>query len=649
METETEACPIITDYTRSIGLQDKTLEKLWRVRQHDPADGPIAINVGPLLKTDWPLKNYQTQAVAHLMLIPRMVIGDAVGLGKTMTAIAGIAYHTNKDPKLKTLVITTKSVARQFAKEVTRFSTLSCHTMKERWEKKTSHEGRMLQVKMWLEDDGPSVLVTKYSSLIGRRKTYDGPVDDNGDPVGKNGKELISQEIQDLVAMLWPHREHLLVIFDECHKLKNPEAQTRISMMQIQRCALRVWGLSASLIKNGADELYAVISAMGIRPHQSLDAFKEKFCVYEMQQFGYKRVFKLIGYKNMKEFKSSIRPFVYGRSQRQVKEPLPRLTTRFHELDLDDKQYKLLTKDIPEGRYTLPPGIRKIAGELALVDRDPSNMMTMLSVYQLVANHPCLLEAFDEEKLHTKTLSPKEEALLDLLEGDLDGEKVIVFTKYKTWINRLEWLIKKKGLSGRRFLRITGDENEAQREAAMDKFQGSNDYNLIVINTAAMEGVNLQQAAHMVCLDLPWSWGDLIQLVGRMLRLASPHSACTLHAMVMRGTVDEYVVTTLLGKKGVFESILGESHSAGLLESELKEIDLESGIDRDLSDAEFITMLKAHTRDVPMGKYLSGDLLKDSREKVNYKTSYEKRSDKKARGKSPLKTPLNKLDFGEEI
>lgn len=638
----------MNDYTQGFGIPDTTLEKLWAVRQHDPEDGPIGIKVGPMFRPEYKLKNYQTQAVAHLMLMPRMIVADAVGLGKTITAIAGIAYHANKNPNLKVLIITTKSVARQFHKEILKFSTVTSHVIQDKWDEGSSpHERRMSQVKWWLSKEGPTVLVAKYSSLIGRRKKYDGPVDDNGDPVGDKGRELISQEMQDFLQLLSKHkREDLLVVFDECHKLKNPQAGTRLAMMQVQSRCSRCWGLSASLIKNGADEMYAVLSALGIRPFRSLDAFKDEFCVYRMVKMGFRHIPQLMGYKKMDVFKRTVRPFIYGRSQRQVKEPLPRLTTKFLEMDLDDKQYKLLTRDIPNGDYLLPPSIKKIAGQVALTDRDPSNRMTMLSVYQLVANHPCLLEAFDQEKLFTKTLSPKEEALFDLLEGDLAGEKVIVFTKYKTWINRLEHLIKEKGMGGRKFLRITGDENETQREKAKELFQDPDSgYDLIVINSAAMEGVNLQQAAHMICLDLPWSWGDLIQLVGRMLRLASPHSACTLHCMVMKGTVDEYTVATLIGKKGVFEAILGESHSAGLLESETKEIDLDSSMDSEMSDEEFMKMLKAHSKDIPMGKFLSGEMLEMSRDKVEYKPAYQKKS----KTKEPKKRVRGTIGFDSTL
>lgn len=646
----------MTEYTQGSGIPDSTLEKLWSVRQHDPEEGPIKIKVGPLFREEYRLKNYQTQAVAHLMLLPRMIVADAVGLGKTITAIAGIAYHVNKNPDLKVLIITTKSVARQFQREIVKFSTVTSMCIQDRWEigkgprggpiYAEPHEGRMIQVKHWLSKEGPNVLVAKYSSLIGRRKKFDGPVDENGDPTGDKGMEIISGEMQDFLKLIHKRRDNLLVIFDECHKLKNPQAGTRMAMMQVQAAAARCWGLSASLIKNGADEMYAVMSALGIRPFQSLENFKDEFCVYKMTKLGHKWIPQLTGYKRMDEFKRIARPFIYGRSQRQVKEPLPRLTTQYHELDLDDKQYKMLTRDIPNGDYVLPQSIRKIAGQAVAVDRDPGNMMTMLSVYQLVANHPCLLEAFDEEKLHTKVLSPKEEAMMDLLEGDLSGEKVIVFTKYKTWINRLEHLFKKRG---DKFLRITGDENESQREKAMARFQDPDSgYDLIVINSAAMEGVNLQQAAHMICLDAPWSWGDLLQLVGRMLRLASPHSACTLHMMVMKGTVDEYTLATLLGKKGVFEAILGESHSAGLLESEAKEIDLESSLDSEMSDDQFRKMLQAHAKGIPMIKFISGEMLEKSRDNESYVTAYDKKS-KAGKAKEPKRRVSGTIGFDSAL
>lgn len=256
--------------------------------------------------------------------------------------------------------------------------------------------------------------------------------------------------------------------------------------------------------------------------------------------------------------------------------------------------------------------LKKVAGEVELVERDTSNMMTMLSVYQLVSNSMALLDTGDTKAFHSPKLSTKEEILLDLLDGDLVGEKVIIYTKYRSWIDRLQHLTQNNRFTARQFLRITGAESGKARERNRLLFQGNPEYDFIAINSAAIEGVNLQQAAHLICLDLPWSWGDLIQLVGRMVRMASPHAACTLHILFARGTVDEYVIEIQKSKKGVFERILGSAGTVGLLEEgkdlgdELDQIAV--GLEDESKD-DFRDMLRAHAQKVGLGAYINGTIL----------------------------------------
>lgn len=359
--------------------------------------------------------------------------------------------------------------------------------------------------------------------------------------------------------------------------------------------------------------------------------FKEEHCIYREQYVGRGQNKKfLVGYKNVPKFKRELRPFFLGRSQKQVGEPLPELTTLYHPIELDQRQTEILTDELPNGTIVLPPTIFKVAGEIYEKERDPDNIMTQLSIQQLVANHWCLIDKTSPD-FHTKKLSPKEEALLDMLDGDYRGEKVVVYTKYRTWIDRLQWLTESGNFTERKFLRITGAENEKQRNENKKKFQDPDSgYDLIVINAAGMEGINLQQAAHMVCLDLPWSWGDLIQLVGRMVRMASPHSACTLHVMVARGTIDEYTIETLKGKKGVFEKILGESHSAGILD-DTQFLDLESGMEAGGTEEEFKELLRAHVKSCSMKSFLIGDLITEAKGNTDYQMSFEKKGTKKTR------------------
>jgi len=912
--------------------------------------------------------------------MPRFVLGDAVGLGKTVDCIAAACYIKDRYPGVKVIVLTTKSTVFQWEDEFQRFSTLRPYVMRDTFAGKKSYEARYAQLETFFHSDKTDVMICKYSSMVGKRKTVATGWDEQGKAV-EGKQERVSQEIKRFCQILKPHGEKVILILDEGHKFMHYN-QTRKLVLNLAKCATAVWTLTATSIKNRLDEFYCISSAIGIRPFGYADDFKDKFCLtYDIPIRGGFTKEIITGYKNIPEFKTALRPFFIGRSQKQVKEPLPILTTAYHPIDLDEEQSDILLNQIPSGELPLPPRLVKAAGEFYEKERDPENKMTMLSVYQLVANHPCLLDPENLEAFYSKKLSPKEEALLDMLDGDFAGEKVIVYaqpldakistplgwkkmrhiavgdlvsdpdggtafvediypqgkkaiyrittesgastecsedhlwtvqtytdrykhtgrwrtyplkkifqkpllrtnkdgskqyryflpisspvefisqrlplppytlgvllgdgditrsatfcsadagivqrirkeasssievvkyaginyglstklthqkdahghnlpganayvntlkklallgsecydkfipeaylrssvperyallrglmdtdgtigdnnqphfsstskklaegvaelvrslggiasvlgpypsfytrngvklegalhwqvnirtlknpfylkrkakkwgfvevgnpiksiefvghkecqcirvsskrslyltddyipshnTKYRSWINRLERITKDKHFTDRKFLRITGAESEKRREANKRLFQDPNSgYDLIVINAAGMEGINLQSAAHLIALDVPWSWGDLIQLVGRMVRMASPHTMCTLHVMVAKGTIDEYAIETLKGKKGIFEAILGQTHSAGILD-DTSIFDLSSGMDAFGTDEDFHAMLRVHAKKYTMTKFITGEQLAKVIGDEEYQMTFERK------------------------
>lgn len=634
--------PLVTPYTRFKGVPDSHLKRLYEIRKLDTEkdkDPRLDSLYGSNYNRTYPLREYQKQMVAHQAILPRLIIGDAVGLGKTICAIASSCYHKDRSENLKIIVLTTRSTVYQWASEFQKFSSLRTWVLKDTYRDLKSNEARLKQVEHFLNGKKKDVLIAKYTSLIGKRKKFaEGQeFDDNGDPIPDDGREAVSQEILKLCEIMAPHKEDIYLILDEGQKFKSAGTSIRTLVENIQKHASRVHVMTATGLKNRLDEFYSIAWAIGIRPFGNEMSFKYKFCKQQKHHIGKGRYkWDIIGYKNVKEFKLGIRPFYYGRSQAQVKEKLPKLATIFHPFDLSDKEYKLLTKDIPNGDYVLPPSFKKVAGEIVDIrERSIDNLMTAMSVFQLVANSSALLDRDDPKIFHNKTLSSKEEELLDLLDGELQGQKVIVFTKYKSWIDRMEWLTSQGHFTDRKFLRITGAENEKKREINRRLFQESDEHDLIFINAAGIEGINLQQAAHMIVLDCPWSWGDTLQLVGRMLRMASPHSACTLHILVANGTIDEYVIETLRSKKGVFEAILGETYSAGVLDDGTELLDMTSGMDKVEDEHDFEDLLKAHVKKLKLKGFIDGTILTQS--KLGIRDSVEKHQKRTPRKKVSTK------------
>ena len=618
-------CPLITPMTRFLDLEDDVLQMLYRIRKGGDFEMPPMPRFRTILDEGTPterpmvLREYQKQMAMHMFHMPRFVNGDSVGLGKTIDAIAAACAfdHQLGGHKLKMIIFTTTTTSYQWATEIERFSTLKPWILKDGYrfkgETKTryGHEARLIQLQKFMEHPKLDVMICRYSQWMGKRRKIDGALDKEGKKVNQQGQENISEEIRSLRDALGGIKGRSILVLDETQKIKTPEALIRSMVVTIQRKFSRCWGLTATAIKNHLEEFYSITAAVGISPLGTLNHFRDNFCIWEPVRHGAQIDHVITGYKNLELFKPAMRPFYWGRSQAQVKEPMPKLTTVYHPTELSKEQTKLLLEDIPSGNFVLPPTLRKIDGVWEMVERDPSNLMTMLSVYQLVANSPALLDTSDEKAFLTPKLSTKEDVLLDLLDGDLLGEKVLVFSKYRSWIDRLEHLTKAGRFTDRKFLRITGAETPKKREANRLLFQNNPDYNFLMLNSAGIEGSNLQQAAHLICMDMPWSWGDFIQLVGRMVRMASPHSACTLHIVFGLGTVDEYGIETLRSKKGVFERILGNAGTAGILDAAELGQDLENvavGLE-DESDDDFRDMLKAHAKKLKLRDYTTGVML----------------------------------------
>jgi superfamily II DNA or RNA helicase len=620
-------CPLVTPYTRFMGVADATMQHLYAIRRQEP-DDPNGFRLPPIpgMNPDLKPRIYQELMAEHIYLMPRIIVGDGVGLGKTVEAIIALTRLRNdlaaQGICAKIIILTTTSTAYQWESEIKRFSDLRPWVLKDAYKfegtKKqvSGHPARLAQLQKFLAHPRLNVLVCRYSQWLGVRQAQATTTKGmDGRTLIEDGKELLSREMLDFKdTVAADSRARLTLILDETHRIKTKGASGRNFVVSIQGRFNKVVAMTATPIKNRLDEFYSIASAIGISPLLSLNNFIAKACITErrwMPKAGVAKEF-ITGYhpEAIVKFRVSIRPWYWGRTQYQVKEPMPKLSTVLHPVDLDKATMKLLLEDIPSGAYVLPPAVKLVAGELVLTERDPSNLMTALSVQQMCANSPALLDPANPRVFFSPKLSPKEEMLLDLLDGDLEGESVIVFTKYRSFIDRLEHLTAHQKFTTRNFLRITGAENPKVREIHRLRFQNQPDeYNLITINTAGIEGINLQRAAHMICLDIPWSWGDLIQLVGRMVRMASPNAACILHILYACGTVDEYVLEVQRSKKGLFERILGTSSTCGLLDDgEINVDEALKGLEGE-SDDKFMDLMRAHAKAIGLRPYAFGTIL----------------------------------------
>jgi SNF2 family DNA or RNA helicase len=456
------------------------------------------------------LRYYQVQGLMHLLAMKRFLLGDDTGLGKTLEAIAALCYLWERTPDQKVVILTTKSATTQWAGEFVKFTkgvrVFICRG--------TPTSRRQVRDKFW-RATGPSVLVMGYRTAV--------------------------QDFADL-----QDHEGYIFITDEATAYKNHQTQVHQVCHHLSSKAERLWALTATLIKNNLIEGWGIYRVVVPGLFGAKAAFLNDYCIVRMQQIpGSRRLIPIIvGYRarDIEAFRKKIDPYFLGRPKFEVASELPPLVTKHITVGMTPEQEKKYQEALE--------GLLLVGEKTGQVDEKEVTKLTAVCYCQEVVNHLELIGCDgDSEKL---------DALLDLVGdgGDLEGDKVIVFTRFRKMVDILMPALKKKGVEA---VRITGEEDEQERQDAQNAFQDPNSkVKVVCITTAAAEAINLQAAKALVFYDTPWSAGDYLQILGRMIRIGSIHDRCYAIHLVAEGTIDERVVKVLTKKMGLVEAVLGK-------------------------------------------------------------------------------------------
>lgn len=519
------------------------------------------------------LRYYQAQGIYHLLMVNRMVLGDGTGLGKTLQAIGALCYIWERDPGMKTMVICPKSAIRQWGSEITKFT-----SGVKPFIATGSLEQRKAVYQAWANapsgpNDPRAVLILNYHLLV---RDWDQGIVKKAPPEGsKPGTQGVAgRGLLDELTMKVPR---IVTIFDEATAFKNPSTKTHQTCRFLSERSKRCWGLTATLLKNNLMEGFGIYKVIRPETFSSKTSFMNLFCVTEMQRVkGGAKVPIVVGYRNLAQFRQMIDPFFYGRPKHLVSDELPALTTREVLCELSPAEDRKYAEALN--------GVLQVGGG-DLKDYRETKELTSLIYCQEVVDSLALIGFEDGEELDEKFdgKSAKEQALIDLLTEEFEGEKVIIYTRFEKLVGRLQKLLTAERIKS---VRITGKEKDTERKKAQDAFQDlQSDVRVVFITDAGSEAINLQAAIGMVFFDSPWSWGHYVQLIGRMIRIGSPHQKVLAVHLVAerpnkdgakRETIDHKVIKKLRKKKGLIDQVIGEAAVGALKfdrsESEIRDL-----------------------------------------------------------------------------
>lgn len=555
----------------------QTYEQLKKVR----ASTTLALKPTPNLRTTlldskgkespFNLRYYQSIGIYHLLAMKRMVLGDDTGTGKTVQTLGALCYLWPKENENKAIVIAPKSALFQWASEVQKFTTgvrtiVVSGSLEER--KKAYQD-------FFSAKTGPDaervILILNYAILV-RDWDYGAEIPKlpNGRPDPKKGVTpgLLDGYTQKL-------GKNAVLIFDEAHAFKNTSTKTWQTCRMLADRSHRVYGLTATLLKNRLIEGFAIYKVIFPNLFSTKSKFMDDFCVVKLQPVGGgRKVPIVVGYRNLDQFKAKIDPFFIGRKKHEISNELPKLLTKEIICELSPAE---------DAKYAEALSGVLVLGDGEVKDYAENKAMTSLIYCQQVVNSLSMLRFtsgaevgdlfFPDEVVPTvKELSSKEAALLDLLTGELEDEKVIVYTRFASLVPRLQELVSKEKIKN---VAITGKVKDKDRKAAQDAFQDlDSDTKVIFITDAGSQSINLQAASSLVFFDAPWSWGDYIQTLGRPIRIGSTHQNVVVYHLIAerpghykkdRKTIDRYVLDLLHMKKELIDQVLGEA-AVGALE-----------------------------------------------------------------------------------
>jgi hypothetical protein len=357
-------------------------------------------------------------------------------------------------------------------------------------------------------------------------------------------------------------------LVSNCTAFKNTGTKTWQVCRQLSDRAKRCYGLTATLLKNNLMEGFSIYKVIQPTIFATKTKFMDEFCVVKLQPVGGgRKVPVVVGYRNLDHFRRIIDPFFLGRQKHMVSSELPKLITRQIVCEMSPSEDTKYAEAL-SGVLELGDGETKEYQETAALTSliYCQQVVDSLHLLRFEEGQEIAVGLFKDESVKVKDKGAKEEALVDLITGELDDEKVIVYTRFEKLVGRLQSVLTAAGVKS---VRITGKENDVKRREAQQAFQDlKSDTKIIFITDAGSEAINLQAASAIVFYDAPWSWGTYVQLLGRPIRIGSIHDTVVAYHIVAKRpkgkyksdkTIDDHVLQLLGSKKNLVDKVLGEA------------------------------------------------------------------------------------------
>jgi len=482
---------------------------------------------------------HQRAGVAFLATAKRALLADEPGLGKTAQAIRALKELNDRGEEVfPILIVCPNTLKNNWAREFARW-----------WPDVTTQviKGSAVQRKKQFEQPAQIFIINWESLRSHSRLSPYGSISLTRCRACGGQDEKISENRCEVHLRELNNFKFKAVVADEIHRSKDPKSKQSRALWSASGTSEIRFALTGTPIANNVVDLWSILHWISPKDWPSKTKWIDRMVDVMLNAFGGMMV---LGVKPQMqdEFYKSVNPYMRRMLKKVVLPNLPPVLKERRDVEMSTKQKKayeqmrdLMISELESGDTLAAPSVLT----------QTIRLLQFASSYATIATN----EVTGEPRAVLDAPSCKIDALMDDIEnGDFGDDSVAVSAVSKQLINLLSAELTKKKISHGL---ITGDQDEDERQKAIDDFQSGAIKWILFTAQAGGVGITLTSARRLIMLQRPWSLVDYKQVLDRVHRIGSEiHDSIVITDYVTEGTIEERVIQVLETKADNFEQIV---------------------------------------------------------------------------------------------
>ncbi|MBB4107707.1 SWI/SNF-related matrix-associated actin-dependent regulator 1 of chromatin subfamily A [Pedobacter zeae] len=498
---------LVTDFAKKFGLDFDRQAEVVNTKQFIIPDLPELKQPITLKR---PLFHFQEGGVAYMMEKRRVISGDDMGMGKTSQAIAALAgLHQMGEVVYPALVICPSSVKINWQREFATVSGAKALVLVD------SIKNTFME---YYRAGMAQVFIVNYESL---KKYFVDHIDDPGinEETGRKKPLRINHiHFKEKYKSFFKS-----IVADEAHRLKSLATLTTKIVKGLTTDKENILLLTGTPVINKPQDLVALLGIMNhMKTLGGYQFFMKHYCSGPREA------------SNLQELNYNLNKHCFYRRNKTDKNIIQ---------DLPDKmRQKVICQLSKEARKEY--------------DHAKSNVASYLAKYRNATTHE-IEKSMNAEILMQigvlKNISArgKLKDVFDFIHDTLaSGQKLVVFASLTEIIEAVQKEFPHS-------VRITGQDDTTQKQAAIDRFQTDPGMMLIVCNLkAAGVGVTLTAASNVAFIEQGWHSAIMDQAEDRCFRIGQKNNVmCTY--FLGEDTIDEDIYDLIQKKREIANTVSG--------------------------------------------------------------------------------------------